>query len=165
MKIWLVVSAENNFQKGENKGRKLFKNFTDQAKNVSNVIFESDEYSPIDCTYIINDMLVVGEIKVRDEYCENYDTLIFEKKKYDAMRNKVNELKAAGAVYINYIGDNILYLFNIDRINNRTCKLESKGCKRTTAEYSGYTKKDVYLVPKSLGIRYEFDGEKWKKSA
>ena len=158
------MNTQNNFQKTEEIGRTLFRDFANQAKNVTDLKFEEDQYSPTDCTYKVNDKLVIGEIKVRDEYCKNFDDLILEKKKYDSIKDKMNELNAKAGVYINYIGDNILYMFNIDNINDNTCKRMNKGCKRTTAEYSGYTNKDVYLVPKSLGIKFEYNGEKWLKS-
>ena len=148
----------NPFQEGENKGRKLFQEVVNQSKNTTDLTFDSDEYSTTDCRFKINDIPFVGEIKVRDAYCNNYSDLILEKKKYDALKAKAKEINGY-ATYINFIGEDKLYMFDLRKLNNQNCKVEMKRCRQTTAVYGGYVDKAVIMSPKELGKIYNRDDD------
>ena len=151
----------NKFQEAEALGRSYFKRFSEHRK-ITDLKFDENDYSRTDCSFILNGKQVIGEIKVRDISCLNYSDLILEVDKYNSIKDKIKGTDTAGT-YINFIGSNVLYIFNINKINEESCKRTYKSCKRTTAIDSGYTLKEVFIVHKKVGVRYEFNGDKWKR--
>lgn len=66
------------------------------------------------------------------------------------------------ATYINFIGNDKLYIFDLRKLNNQNCKVEMKRCRQTTAVYGGYVDKAVIMIPKELGKIYNrYDDGMW----
>ena len=47
------------------------------------------------------------------------------------------------ATYINFIGEDKLYIFDLRELNNQNCMVEMKRCRRTTAVYGETVKQNM----------------------
>lgn len=155
----------DKFQIAEMDGRILFKSILDQCK-ITNYQESLEQYDTLDMYYTnFKDQYVGVEIKKRSEIYEVYDDYIMELSKFKAICQRLIDKEIDKAIYANFFGDNVAYLFNIKNIikayKEGQIKIQYYYCNITTAEDNGKRYKPVLLLPKKLATRLEKDGDKW----
>ena len=155
----------NQFTKAELEGRALFKEILDQ-KGVTESHPSDDEFDTLDYYYTSSQQLSVGvEIKKRDQKYLNYPTHFLEVKKFKAIYQRLNNGEFDRALYVNFFGDNVAYIYNfqtiIKGIKDQTITVSYTHCNRTTAINTGKVDKKIIELPLSLGIRLEKKEDKW----
>lgn len=151
----------NNFQKAENKGRKLLKELLDQSNNVSNQHCSEGDFDRVDYYFELLDKKVVAEIKVRDISCHKYDTLMMEVDKYFALVKDRQDKKLNCSYYINFIGEDTCYWFSTSKIYQ--ARRESKYCPKVSAYSSEYKYKECFMIPKEWGVKFVKVNGKWTR--
>ena len=146
----------NEFQKSEQKGRLLFKSFLDQIGATGQPT--EDQYDKVDYYFQVNGKKVVAELKVRNEY---YDEYIIEEAKLQALQQKKIDKGLDGAFYICFYS-NQMYVFTVSDILKYGIR-QQKWCKRSTVLNNGYILKDVLLVPTNRATKFEQINGKWQK--
>lgn len=70
----------------------------------------------MDMLYKRNGKTIGVEIKVRDMRYEGYDTYLMELSKYNALVEKVNSGVVDNAAYVNFFGNDTVYIFPLRKI-------------------------------------------------
>lgn len=90
---------------------------------------------------------------------------MMEVAKFKAIAARVKSGELDRAYYVNFIGSDTAYIFNLKSIAQagKDGKLEitTKYAPVTTAADKGKTDKRVLLIPKSVGVKLEKIGDKW----
>ena len=159
----------DKFDQYEQDGRALFKSILDQC-NITDQQPAKDKYDNIDYYYTTPYKLGQAgvEIKKRDIKYKDYSTLLMEVSKFKAIAARVQSKELDRAYYVNFIGDDTAYIFNIRDIargikDNRV-QITTRFTNITTADDQGKTEKRVLLIPKSLGFKLVRQGNLWVKS-
>lgn len=95
----------------------------------------------MDMLYTLKGRTTGVEIKVRDKKYEGYDTYMMELSKYNALVDKVNNGTVDNACYVNFFGNDTVYIFPLRKVNQAikdgSAKIDTTYCNKTTAVYSG----------------------------
>lgn len=151
----------NPFQKSENKGRQLFATFLNQIKAID-IEFTKDKYNPVDVYFTYKGSKVVGEIKVRDKQYKDYPTHIIETMKYNSLLISKAANKCDFAYYINFFGDNYMYLYSTNTIKNSSTQ-KYLHCNKTTAINTGKTDKRVLEIDADKAQKFIKNNGIWRK--
>lgn len=151
----------DNFQKNEQDGRELFSSFLIQIE-AQNVEFTKEKYNPVDVYFTYDNQKIVGEIKIRDKKYLDYDTHIMEVSKYNNLVQAKNENNCRYGYYINFFGDDIMYLYSLSTIYHNSTKT-SLHCNRTTAVDTGKTDKAVLEIDAKSAQKFIRINGKWMK--
>lgn len=93
---------------------------------------------------------------------------MMEVAKFKAIATRVKSGELDRAYYVCFIGNDTAYIFNLRAIAQagRDGKLEitTKYAPVTTAADNGKRDKRVLLIPKSVGVKLEKNGDKWIKT-
>lgn len=93
---------------------------------------------------------------------------MMEVAKFKAIAARLKSKELDRAYYVNFIGDDTAYIFNLRDIARagKDGKLEitTKYAPRATAVTSEKTDKRVLLIPKSVGVKLTRVGDKWIKT-
>ena len=151
----------NKFQESELKGRELFQSFLKYIKPEQSYP-TLDKFNPVDYYFIKSGVKIMVEIKVRNQRYENYPFHLIELNKYCNMFHEKIEKKCQSAIYCNFFGDNVLYVYDLKNISTQTCNITNKYCNVTTAEDNGSKWKPFFELKTNLAdIFIRQDGE-WK---
>lgn len=71
----------------------------------------------MDMLYKVKGRTTGVEIKVRDKKYEGYDTYMMELSKYNALVEKVNKGTIDNACYVNFFGEDTVYIFPLRKVN------------------------------------------------
>lgn len=159
----------DQFEQYEQSGRALFKSLLDQC-NISDQHPASSKYDSIDYYYTVEgkEGIAGAEIKKRDIKYLEYDTLLLEVSKLLAIAARVKSKELDRAIYVNFIGDNIAYIFSIRAIcralKEGRLQVTTRFTNRTTADNRGKVDKRVILIPKNLGTKLVRQKDIWVKS-
>lgn len=158
----------DKFTQAEKPGRALFREILDQC-HITNYRESSEQYDRIDTYYTTKAGDRVGiEIKKRAEQYEVYDTHLLEWSKFIGICKKLQSKEIDKAGYINFFGDSVAYLYPFKKIirayKEGQIQIRQLYCNNTTAINSGKRDKAVLMLPKSIGIRLEKQGDKWIKT-
>lgn len=158
----------DNFDKAEQAGRELFKEILTQC-HITNYKESLEQYDTLDIYYtsLAGDNVGI-EIKKRAEQYEVYDTHLLEWSKFIAICRRLQSKEIDKAGYINFFGDSVAYLYPFKNIirayKEGQIQVRQLYCNRTTAIDSGKKDKAVLMLPKSIGIRLEKQGDIWIKA-
>lgn len=154
----------DNFSKAEQEGRQMFKSLLEQC-NITEYLETEDKYDTMDMLYKRNGRTIGVEIKVRDKRYEGYDTYLMELSKYNALVEKVNSGAVDNAAYVNFFGNDTVYIFPLRKvaqaIKDGSAKIDTTYCNKTTAVYSDKVAKQTIKIPKSLALRLIRVEDKW----
>lgn len=151
----------NKFQESELKGRQLFQSFLKYIKPEQSYP-TLDKFNPVDYYFIKSGIKIMVEIKVRNQMYENYPTHLMELDKYCNMSNEKIEKKCQSAIYCNFFGDNVLYVYDLKNINTQTCKITNLYCNVTTAEDNGSKWKPFFELRTNLADVFIRQNGEWK---
>lgn len=160
----------DGFDRGEQIGRLAFYNFMKQVKPDTTVEFNPRKYDHYDAFY---EGLEV-EIKVRENYTNQFDTLVINENKLIGMVELVKDNTFKDGMYINFIKDaegNIdkAYFWSIRQIckgvKDGTYHWDYKYAPKTTAGDNTMVWKKQLELPKDKAYLFEFDmqSQKWIK--
>ncbi len=141
----------NEFIKREKIGREYFKSWLNDL-GANSIEFTSGKYEITDCNFIYKDKSMTAEIKVRDEKYRTYKTHFMELNKYINIQNYVYKNNKDGALYVNFFGENWLYIYIVSNINTNT--IDKVNLVKSTAEDRGKRNKDIINIPTSLAQIY-----------
>ena len=154
----------DEFQGSEQEGRQLFIEILNQC-NILDYQESLERYDQIDIYY--NNHTIGIEVKKRDEKYLNYPSYIMECSKFKGIYQKLKDKEISKAAYVNFIGDNVCYIFPFKRIlqayKNKQIQPQYIYCNCTTVINKGKKEKKIFYLPKQLGIRLERKGDKWIK--
>ena len=103
-----------NAQNHETEGRKLFRELITQFE-VKEYSFTEDEFNPIDISFKHKGYNVIADIKVRNREAAKFNTTFLEVQKCEAMRKIKREEGHDIMWYVNFFGNDLVYIYNIDR--------------------------------------------------
>jgi hypothetical protein len=90
-----------------------------------------------------------------------------EVSKFKALADKIKAGIIDKAAYVNFFGNDTVYIFSIKAIarayKEGKIKIENRYCNKTTAVYSGKVLKATLLLPKSIAIKIVRINNKWIK--
>lgn len=156
----------DNFSKAEQEGRQLFKSLLEQC-NITEYLETEDKYDTMDMLYKRNGKTIGVEIKVRDMRYEGYDTYLMELSKYNALVEKVNSGVVDNAAYVNFFGNDTVYIFPLRKIaqaiKDGSATIDTTYCNRTTAVYSDKVAKQTIKIPKGIAQKIVRERDKWIK--
>lgn len=154
----------DNFTKAEIEGRQLFKSLLEQC-NITEYLETENKYDTMDMLYKAKGRTVGVEIKVRDKRYEGYDTYLMELTKYNALVDKIKDGVVDNACYVNFFGNDTVYIFPIRKIaqgiKDGTIKIDTTYCNKTTAVYSDKVAKQTIKIPKSIAQKFIRVDNKW----
>ena len=151
----------NKFQESELKGRQLFQSFLNYIKPEQSYP-TLDKFNPVDYYFIKSGVKVMVEIKVRNQIYENYPHHLIELNKYCNMFHEKIEKKCQSAIYCNFFGDNVLYVYDLKNISTQTCKITNIYCNATTAEDNGLKWKPFFELKTNLADVFIRQNGEWK---
>lgn len=147
----------SEFERNEEKGRKLLKSFLDQVKATDQQATE-DKYDPVDYYFTLKDKKVVAEIKCRDTQYENFSTHIMEVKKFNALIKDKRDKQIDEAYYVNFFGNDTVYFYSEEVIRKYSTQ-DRIYCNRTTAVDTGKTLKPVLKIQADQAIIYKIGND------
>ncbi len=90
---------------------------------------------------------------------------MMELSKYNALVEKINNGTVDNACYVNFFGEDTVYIFPLRKIHQAlkdgSAKIEYTYCNRTTAIYNGKVQKATIMIPKELATKLERVNNKW----
>ena len=126
----------------ENKGRDKFRKLC-ESKHLQ-FVESTERLEYFDGIVFFKGKKYLIEIKDRSEKF-NYDTILFEKDKYDNLIKSIDKEQADGAYYVSF-WDDVAYIYFIPNVMNlRPCKIMGNKC---TAINGDKKEKIVYFIPK-----------------
>lgn len=147
----IIEEPMNNFEKSESIGRSYCLSWLKQLK-AENIKFSTNTFDVIDVCFEYANKKIAAEIKVRDEKYRTYNTHLIELNKLINISNYVDKNNKDGAIYINFFGENWLYIYNINQINTNCIK--NWNLVVTTAEDNGTKNKEIIEIPNKLAQVY-----------
>lgn len=146
----------DEFDKAEQSGRALFKTILDQCQ-ITDYRESEEKYDTLDLYATINSKSTGIEIKKRDKQFEHYPTYMMELYKYNALVDRVNSGELNQIYYVNFFGDDTVYIFSLRRIaqgiKDGTVQVTSTYANQTTAVFAGKVEKRILLIPKELALK------------
>lgn len=146
----------DEFDKAEQSGRALFKTILDQCQ-ITDYRESEEKYDTLDLYTTINSKSTGIEIKKRDKQFEHYPTYMMELYKYNALVDRVNSGELNQIYYVNFFGDDTVYIFSLRRIaqgiKDGTVQVTSTYANKTTAAFNGKVEKRILLIPKELALK------------
>lgn len=141
----------NKFKESELIGRKYCKSWLDEVGAI-NVEFTKDKWDVVDVCFEYSNKSIAAEIKVRDEKYRKYKTHFMELNKLINVTNYVDKNNKDGALYMNFFGENWLYIYKVSQIS--TNNIKNWNLVVTTAEDNGSKMKDIIEIPTNLAQIY-----------
>ena len=129
----------------------------------TDIKFTEDRYDVVDVCFNYAGKSIAAEIKVRDEKYRKYTTHFMELSKYINVTNYVDTNDKDGALYMNFFGENWLYIYKVNQINTNFIK--NWDLVRTTAEDRGTRMKEIIEIPTNIAqVYHRLNKEsKWKR--
>lgn len=157
----------NGYELNEYYGRKKFKELVSNGEN--KVEFTFDKYNHIDAyfTALTTNFIYGVEIKNRaKKYDDQFDTLIVETIKYDAMKEHQEKNETDNCLMV-YFFDDICYVIKWSTINtllqNNIVKLGYRWLPDSTVNKHKMVYKPCYDIPKEYAFKYQMIQDKWKQ--
>lgn len=116
--------GQNLFNKMEQKGRDIFKNWCDNDIRCKLNKFSTNEFTKWDVSFLIDDNKMVGEIKYRLYNHNAFDTWIIQKDKYEFLINMAETLNVI-PIYINIFEDSTILMWDLNSMEDIVIKEES----------------------------------------
>lgn len=152
------------FEIAEEKGRKIFEEFINQAPNAKNWN-PTKQCETVDGFFELDDKKIVVEIKKRNEKYKGYTSLFLEVNKWmnicqARIKNNCNK-----GLYVNILGEDTILIFDLKDISTDTCgKPVPMELPKSSAEYAGTRIKQILLVPTRFAQVFKKDENgKWHK--
>lgn len=108
---------------------------------------------PYDGTVVYNGKSYLIEIKDRDASYNDYPTVLMESAKKDALLDTMQELEADGAYYVSFYGDTA-WVFDVTSSEVLSTPSTTIRCNKHTAFGDGKREKEIILLPKAIGHKY-----------
>lgn len=149
----------DNFSLAELSGRTIF-----SEKLINNgssgITFTESKFDKVDVFWEKYDTKYVGEIKYRDKYKSNSHFIVsegavLEKTKYDELM-KYKDLSGFTAYYITIFNDNIMYLWDVSKLDGIEFKVEKRFPKTTKGRNTKKVEKKVAYLPLDLGYKCKY---------
>jgi len=126
--------------------------------------FPDDKYSRADIEITATTenghlKIYTAELKLRQQsYKEcNYDTVLLEKSKYDALKAMQKERPDRKYYYINmWERDKEIHFFNIDIVEKQNISIEKIKCRKNNQGFD-YIEKEVYFLPIDKAIKFDLN--------
>ncbi len=156
----------DKFEQYEQDDRALFRSILEQA-GITEHHPSTEKCDCIDYYYTYKGNVGV-ELKKRHTKYLDYDTLLMEVYKFNAIASKVKNKELDRALYVNFIGNDTVYIFNLRNVaqayKDGKIIVKMMNLPATTASDSGNRDKRVLFIPKSVGTKLIRKGDKWIKS-
>lgn len=162
----------NGYEKNEYLGRMKFRQLASNGKNkVEFTNTKSDKFNHIDAffTALTTNYIYGVEIKNRSKkYDEQFDSLIVETIKFDAMAEHQTSNDTNECLMV-YFFENVCYVLKWSTItkliNEDIVALGYKWLPDSTVNFHKMVYKPCYDIPKEYAYKYEFDSTigKWKQ--
>lgn len=149
----------DKFTQAETIGRDIF-----NSKLINNgssgITFTESKYDKVDVFWEKYKEKYVGEIKYRDNYpssgrCIVEDGVVLEKTKYDELM-KYNKLSGLTPYYIMEFNDNVMYLWDVSKLDGIEWKKEEKFPRTTKGNRKEKVAKVVAYLPLESGIKCKY---------
>lgn len=164
------IAEMDGFLLKENIGREAYQKFMQQVKPETEVVFNEEKYGHYDASY----GTIEVEIKVREPYVNQFNTLVINQNKLLDMIQLIRDGKFTNGIYFNFVKNTDgkiakAYFWTIRQIvagiqNGSYLVTEKYAPKTTEGDTTKYWKKQIEL-PKNKAFEYEFDfqSNKWIK--
>lgn len=149
----------DNFTQAETIGRDIF-NKKLINNHSSGITFTESKFDKVDVFWEKYEAKYVGEIKYRDNYpssgrCIVEDGVVLEKTKYDALM-EYHKLSGLTPYYIMEFNDNIMYLWDLSKLDGIEWKKEEKFPRTTKGSRKEKVAKIVTYLPLSYGHKCKY---------
>ncbi|KAA6338637.1 hypothetical protein EZS27_013380 [termite gut metagenome] len=165
------MTNETEVKRSEMIDRLITTKVLHQIFDYMNIEYKEERYNDIDMSVTANtyhaetktfsiDFTMDIEIKSRKCFVSTYNTSLMEVDKYNSLLQYNNDYKVYSVIYpLN----NIVYLFNLNRINFNTIeKMNMQLPNETlTTDKIKYVNTECYMLPFELGTLFEFDCSKY----
>lgn len=142
----------------ETKGRMKLKQLLQKSKKIKNYEFCQYVYERFDCmTTGVTGNIAIFEIKDRKISSDKYDTILFEKGKYDAMMDSYRN-SGYTPYYVIFYTD-CYYVFPVSKIKDVENRVQEILATHDTVNYSYDDKvtKKVIMLDKEEGIKCNYE--------
>lgn len=149
----------DKFSLAELSGRTIFSEKL--IKNGSSgITFTESKFDKVDVFWEKYDTKYVGELKYRDNYKSNSSCIVeegvlLEKTKYDELM-KYNKLSGFTAYYITIFNDNIMYLWDVSKLDGIEWKIENRLPRTTKGKNNKKVEKEVTYLPLEYGYKCKY---------
>lgn len=157
----------NGYELNEYYGRKKFKELVSNGEN--KVEFTFDKYNHIDAFFTAQTTNFIYGVEIKNrakKYDDQFDTLIVETIKYDAMKEHQEKNETDNCLMV-YFFDDICYVIKWSTINtllqNNIVKLGYRWLPDSTVNKHKMVYKPCYDIPKEYAFKYQMIQDKWKQ--
>lgn len=148
------MNYDENYKRLDKPGRDKFKRMCEECGLVYHE--PENEKLAFDCWFEGQGYNWLVEIKDRGPEAAGYQELVLEKDRYERLAACVNKTGAAGAFYVNWIGDTA-YIFDLrdPRTTTRPGTMYMNAA--TAVSRCNKVNKEVYMLDKSWAVVYKLE--------
>ena len=150
----------DSFELNEEIGRSWFASFVEQLKTKTEWIPSLGRYNFIDGFVIQKDKKYVVEIKTRSKKFLNCHNHLIELNKYMNMTKVKVDSNCKNGFYVNFFGEDELYIYDLKDINTNNCKLVERLAQTSTV--CRECKRKLFLeIPTRYAIKFKKINNRW----
>lgn len=152
----------DSFELNEEIGRSWFASFVKQLKTKTEWIPSLGRYNFIDGFVIQKDKKYVVEIKTRSKKFLNCHNHLIELNKYMNMTKVKVDSNCKNGFYVNFFGEDTLYIYDLKDINTNNCKLVER-LAQTSTVCREYKRKLFLEIPTRYAIKFKKINNRWTR--